>query len=548
MKVLEGKSVFRDICEGPLFFYRGGEALAERHPVEDKAEELERFARARRIAVMQLGELYDRTMEDVGAANAAIFEIHQMMVEDPEYVVSVENMVNTQGVNLEYAIQITGENMSRMFHSMEDAYMRERAQDVRDISQRLLKILTGQKTSKAFRQEFPEEPSIIVADDLMPSETVQLSRHLVLGFLMRRGSTDSHTAILARSMGIPALVCVGQELSEEYDGSRAIVDGYAGILYVEPDAATREAMREKKEQSDRHVAMLHTLKGQENVTRDGRCIKVFANAGSLEDVEAALLNDAGGIGLLRSEILYLGRDSAPDEETQADFYRQVLERMQGREVVIRTMDIGADKKVPYLGLEREANPALGLRAIRLGLQNRELLRTQLRALYRAGIYGKLSIMYPMITSPEEIEKIREIEEEARRELDREGIPFAKNLPTGIMIETPAAALLSDRLAEMVDFFSVGTNDLTQYTLALDRQNGALACFDDPEHRAVMKLIEMAAENARRAGIWIGICGELAADPALTEQFLRMGIDELSVAPASVLSLRQRVRELDLGKK
>ncbi len=538
MVTLEGKSVFRDICEGPLFFYKERERNVARRLVEDKEEELLRFGRARKAAEAQLQELYEQTSASVGAANAAIFEIHQMMLEDPEYVGSVERLVNTQSVNLEYAILTTGENMARMFHSMEDEYMRERAGDVLDISQRLIGILTESGTS-----EVPQVPSIIVADDLMPSETVQLPREMVLGFLMRRGSVHSHTAILARSMGIPALVNMGSGLSEEYDGPNAIVDGYAGVAYIEPDAGVRDAMREKREQSERHAAMLHGLKGKENITRSGKTVKVYANAGGMSEVESACANDAGGIGLLRSEILYLGRDSAPDEETQFSFYREVLEKMQGREVVIRTMDIGADKQVSYLGLAKEENPALGLRAIRICLRRPELFKVQLRALYRAGLYGKLLIMYPMITSPEEIDRIRAIEKEVKQELEKEGVPYEARIPAGIMIETPAAALLSEELAKKVDFFSVGTNDLTQYTLALDRQNGQIAEFSDPENRAVLQLIALAAENAHRAGIWIGICGELAADLSLTERFIQMGIDELSVPPAMILPVRQRIREL-----
>ncbi len=549
MLTLQGKSVFRDICIGPIFFYRGREREAVRRPVEDKEEELGRFARAREEAARQLHKLYETTRARVGEANAAIFEIHEMMLEDEEYVESVRNLVNTQSVNLEYAIQTTGENFARMFRSMGDDYMDQRAQDVLDISRRLIRILS-EEGGEDLRDLIPEEPSIIAADDLMPSETVQLPRELVLGFVMRGGSVNSHTAILARSMGIPALVEVGGELSDEYDGLNAAVDGYSGVVCVEPDEETLRLLREKKEQSDRHLAALHLLKGQDNVTRDGRAIRVFANAGSLEDVDAACENDAGGIGLLRSEILYLGRESEPDEETQFAFYRKVLERMGGKEVIIRTMDIGADKKVPYLGLSPEENPALGLRAIRICLKRPELFKVQLRALYRAGLYGRLRVMYPMITSPEELIRIRRIEEEVRRELKEEGIAFERDIPTGIMIETPAAALVSGELAGMVDFFSVGTNDLTQYTLALDRQNAGLEEFADSRHRAVLKLIGMAAESAHRAGIWIGICGELGADVSLTEEFLRMGIDELSVSPAMILPLRQQIRRLDLrgGKR
>lgn len=548
MIILNGKSVFRDICMGQLFFYRGREQKVMRRLVEDKEAELRKFEWAKETAAGQLHDLYEQTMQSVGAANAAIFEIQEMMLDDPEYVESVRGMVCTQNVNLEYAVQMTGENMARMLHSVEDAYMRERAQDVLDISKRLIQVLTeeeGCAVSEDIR--FLEEPSIIAADDLMPSETVQLPREKVLGFVMRKGSMNSHTAILARSMGIPALVDVGAELLEEYDGLSAVIDGYTGMIYVEPDEETLAAMKEKKEQSDRHMAMLHALKGKENTTRDGKSVKVFANAGSLEDVENVWANDAGGIGLLRSEILYLGREREPDEEMQFVFYREVLEKMQGKEVIIRTMDIGADKQVPYLGLAKEENPALGFRAIRICLKRPELLKVQLRALYRAGVYGKLRIMYPMITSAEEIQQLKTIEETVKEELRSEGKFFVEDIPTGIMIETPAAALISDELAKMVDFFSVGTNDLTQYTLAADRQNAALEEFVNPHHHAVLKLIKMAAANAHKEGIWIGICGELAADTSLTEEFIRMGIDELSVAPGMILPLRQRIRELDLSR-
>lgn len=544
MVVLQGKSVFRDICIGRLVFYRREERRIKRTLVADKEQELLRFEWARKEAARQLHMLYEETVKTVGAANAAIFEIHELMLEDAEFVESVRNMINTQNVNLEYAVKVTGDNMAQMLHSVEDAYMKERAQDMLDVAGRLLQVLTGEKNSEMVW----EEPCIVAADDLMPSETVQLPRNMVLGFAMRKGSVHSHTAILARGMGIPAVMDIGEALSEEYDGLTAIIDGYTGMIYIEPDEQTLLSMREKKEQSERHAAMLHALKGKENITIDGRHVKVFANAGSLEEVDAACNNDAGGIGLFRSELLYLGRDSAPDEEEQFEVYRQVLEKMQGREAVIRTMDIGADKQVGYLGLDREENPALGLRAIRIGLQRPELFKVQLRALYRAGCYGRLRIMYPMITSMEEIHRLKELEEQVRTELTDRGIPFEENIPTGIMIETPAAALISDELARCVDFFSVGTNDLTQYTLAVDRQNASLNEFRNPHHRAVLKMIEMSAENAHAAGIWIGICGELAADFSLTESFIRMGIDELSVPAGLILPLRERIREIDLSKK
>ncbi len=544
MVVLQGKSVFRDICIGRLVFYRREESKIKRTLVVDKEQELQKFEWARKEAARQLHMLYEETAKTVGAANAAIFEIHELMLEDAEFVESVRNMINTQNVNLEYAVKVTGDNMAQMLHSVDDAYMKERAQDVQDVAGRILRVLTGERISETVW----EEPCIVAADDLMPSETVQLPQNKVLGFAMRKGSIHSHTAILARGMGIPAVMDIGEALSDEYEGLLAVIDGYTGSIYIEPDEQTLLSMQEKKEQSERHAAMLHTLKGKENITRDGRHIRVFANASSLEEVEAACQNDAGGIGLFRSELLYLGRESAPDEEEQFLVYRQVLEKMQGREVVIRTMDIGADKQVSYLGLEKEENPALGLRAIRIGLRQPELLRAQLRALYRAGCYGRLRIMYPMITSVEEIDRLRDLEEHARAELTDRRIPFEKNIPTGIMIETPAAALISDELARRVDFFSVGTNDLTQYTLAADRQNMSLNEFRNPHHRAVFRLIEMAAKSAHAAGIWIGICGELAADLSLTESFIRMGIDELSVPAGLILPLRERIRAIDLSEK
>lgn len=544
MVVLQGKSVFRDICIGRLVFYRREERRIRRTLVADKEQELQKFEWARREAARQLHMLYEETAKSVGANNAAIFEIHELMLDDAEFVEGVRNMIITQNVNSEYAVKVTGDNMAQMLHSVEDAYMKERAQDMQDVAGRVLQVLTGERGFTAAW----EEPCIVAADDLMPSETVQLPRNMVLGFAMRRGSVYSHTAILARSMGIPAVMDVGEELSEEYDGLPAVIDGYTGRIYIEPDEQTLLSMKEKKEQSQRHAAMLHALKGKENITRDGKLVKVFANAGSLAEVDAACSNDAGGIGLFRSELLYLGREKAPDEEEQFGVYRQILEKMQGREVVIRTMDIGADKQVSYLGLQREENPALGLRAIRICLQQPELFKVQLKALYRASIYGRLRIMYPMITSVEEIDRLKELEEQARKELTERGVAFEERIPTGIMIETPAAAIISDELARRVDFFSVGTNDLTQYTLAADRQNAAVNEFRNPHHKAVLRMIELAAKNAHAAGIWIGICGELAADLSLTEEFIRMGIDELSVPAGLILPLRQRIREIDLSEK
>lgn len=543
MVILRGKSVYQDICIGRLAFYQRKELQQKPRRVKDREAEWARFEQAREAASQQLQSLYENAVKTVGSANAAVFEMQRLLLEDCQYVEALQKMVCSQGFNLEYAIQATGENMSRMLYSAQDAYIRERGQDIQDISKRLLKVLCPQGEE----DDFPKEPSIIAADDLMPSETVQLSGKRVLGFAMRKGSVNSHTAILARSMGVPALLDIGNGLLREFDGMPAVLDGCTGTLYVNPDEKTLGEMTEKKRRSDENRNLLLKLKGLENMTQDGRKIKVFANAGSMEEVESAWEHDAGGIGLLRSEVLYLGRDIQPDEETQFAFYRQALQKMQGKEVVIRTMDIGADKNVPYLDLGREENPALGMRAIRICLERPELFKTQLRALYRAGRYGRLNILYPMITSAEEIKRIRQLESQVKDELSREGIAFAEHIPTGIMIETPAAAVVSDELAGLVDFFSVGTNDLTQYTLALDRQNPGLEKFQDPGHKAVLRLIGYAAENAHRAGIPIGICGELAGDFGLTETFLRMGIDELSVPAGMILPLRHRIRELNLGE-
>lgn len=539
MVILYGKSVSDDICIGRLVFYHREKRRVERTQAEDKERELQRFERAREEAAKQLRMLYEKAVQTVGAADAAIFEAHGLMLEDTEFVGGVRNVISTQSVNAEYAVKTAGDNISQRLLSIEDSYIRERAQDVQSVAEYILQALTGEKASEAVW----EEPCIVAADDLTPKETVCLPEDKVLGFVIRKGSVYSHTAIFAKGLGIPAVMDIGDELSEEYDGLPAVIDGFTGTVYIEPDASTLLTMQEKKRQWMLRRERLYSLKGKEDITGNGRSVKIFANAGSLAEVDAAFDNDAGGIGLFRSELLYLGRESAPGEEEQFLVYRQILEKMRGREVVIRTMDIGADKQVSYLGLCREDNPALGLRAIRIGLQNPELLKTQLRALYRAGRYGRLSIMYPMITSVEEIDRLRELERQAREELLRQRIPFEGKLPTGIMIETPAAALISDELARKVDFFSVGTNDLTQYTLAVDRQNAALCEFRNPHHRAVLKMIEMTAENAHAAGIRIGICGELAGDLSMTEDFIRMGIDELSVPAGMILPLRERIREI-----
>ncbi len=539
MRIYNGKSVFNGIAIGKIRVYKRDVQQVKRTKVTDMEAELSRFASAKEEAVRQLQGLYDKALKEVGEANAAIFEVHQMMLDDVDYNESVENIVRSQEVNVEYAVAATGDNFSQMFAAMDDDYMRERAADVKDISERLLTILSGKEDHTASAKE----PAIIIADDLAPSETVQLDKDMVLSFVTVHGSTNSHTAILARMMEIPALVGTKLPLDDTVDGKTGIVDGGDGKVYVDPDEETLNSMRRKKEEADRRRLLLNDLKGKRNVTGSGRSVKVFANVGTMADVWAARENDAGGIGLLRSELLYLGRREAPSEEDLFVFYRQVLERMEGKEVVIRTFDIGADKQVPYVGTAREENPALGLRAIRLGLRYPELLKTQLRALYRAGRYGCLRIMYPMITSPEEVCQLKTLEEQARQELSHRGETFLEQVPTGIMIETPAAALLAGELAKEVDFFSVGTNDLTQFTLALDRGSGYLEQFADPGHRAVLRLTEMAAKPAHEAGIWIGVCGDLAADTRFTERFLEMGIDEFSVAPGEILRLRQKIRGL-----
>ena len=537
MLKLQGKSVYRDVCIGRLVYY-GGQRDIGRRAVEDREAELLRFEKALLGAKCQLRDLYQDSVKVVGEANAAIFQVQELLLDEKEYGDCVRDRILQEGVNAEYAVRTTGDEMAGKIGAVEDTYIRERAQDILDVTGRLINVLAG-----GIGIDLPEEPFILAAEDLLPSETVQFFGGSVIGLALRKGSTHSHTAILARSMGVPALMKLGEALGPECDGKLAVIDGFSGVLYLEPDEAALSAMEEKKRESDRHKAQLRELMGKENITRDGKTVKLFANAGSLADVEAACANDAGGIGLFRSEILYLESDEEPDEEKQYSFYRQILERMDGKEVVIRTFDIGADKRVPWLKQEREENPALGLRAIRLGLERPSLLKTQLRALYRAGVCGKLRIMYPMITSVKEVLELRQLEQQVKGELAKERIPHAESLPTGIMIETPAAALLSDLLAKEVDFFSVGTNDLTQYTLALDRQNGSLERFDDPDHRAVLRLLELVSRNAHAAGIGICVCGELAADTDFTAEFLRMGIDEISVSPGMILEVRQRIREL-----
>lgn len=538
MITLTGKSVFGGVAIGKIAFYKRNEITIKRIHVDDTEGEVKRFETAKEKAVAQLQELYDKAMEDVGESNAMIFEIHQMMLEDLDYVESIVNIITTQEVNAEYAIGTTADNFAAMFQAMDDAYMQGRAADVKDVSERLLQVLSDNSTD-AMKMD---EPSIIAADDLVPSETVQLDKEKALSFITMYGSANSHTAILARTMNIPAVISLGEDLKKEYDGKLAIVDGLEGKVYIEPDAKTMEAMQEKQRKDQEQKELLEQLKGKENITKSGQKVNLYANIGDLADVGAVLKNDAGGIGLFRSEFLYLESETYPTEEQQFSVYKTVAENMAGRKVIIRTLDIGADKQVDYFGLCKEENPAMGYRAIRICLTKPEIFKTQLRALYRASAFGQIAIMFPMIISVNEVRRIKDIIEEVKKELTEEGIAFRENVELGIMIETPAAVMVSRELAKEVDFFSVGTNDLTQYTLAIDRQNQKLDAFYDSHHPAVLEMIRMAAANAHAEGKWIGICGELAADLSLTETFLEMKIDELSVAPGMVLPLRKRIRE------
>lgn len=538
MITLSGKSVFGGIAIGKLAFYKRNEIQIKRTHVENTQEEVERFEAAKAEAAAQLQKLYDKAMEDVGEANAMIFEIHQMMLEDLDYTESIVNIITTQEVNAEYAVGTTADNFAAMFSAMDDAYMQGRAADVKDVSERLIQVLSGKETG-AMKMD---EPVIVAADDLVPSETVQLDKDKVLSFVTMYGSANSHTAILARTMNIPAVIGIGEELKKEYDGKLAIVDGMESMIYIEPDAKTMEMMQAKQKEELEKRLLLEQLKGKENVTKSGQKVNVYANIGNLSDVGAVLKNDAGGIGLFRSEFLYLESDTFPTEEQQFKVYKQAAENMAGKKVIIRTLDIGADKQADYFNLEKEENPALGYRAIRICLTKKDIFKTQLRALYRASAYGQIAIMFPMIISVSEVREIKSIIEEVKRELREEEIDFQEDIETGIMIETPAAVMISRELAKEVDFFSVGTNDLTQYTLAIDRQNQKLESFYDAHHPAVLSMIRMAAESAHAEGKWIGICGELAADLSLTQNFLEMGIDELSVAPGMVLPLRKRIRE------
>lgn len=540
MITLSGKSVFGGIAIGKIAFYKRNEIQIKRSRVEDTEQEVKRFEAAKEKAVSQLQELHDKALDDVGETNAMIFEIHQMMLEDLDYVESIVNIITSQEVNAEYAVATTADNFAAMFAAMDDAYMQGRAADVKDVSERLIQVLSDQNSASMEMNE----PVIIAADDLVPSETVQLDKEKVLSFITMFGSANSHTAILARTMNIPAVIGIGEDLKKEYDGKEAIVDGMEGVIYIDPDKETFTRMREKQKEDQEQKALLEQLKGKENITKSGQKVMVYANIGNLSDVGAVLKNDAGGIGLFRSEFLYLESETFPTEEEQFKVYKQVAENMAGKRVIIRTLDIGADKQVDYFGLDKEENPALGYRAIRICLTRQEIFKTQLRALYRASAYGRIAIMFPMIISVDEVKQIKKIIEEVKQELKEEGIDFRENVELGVMIETPAAVMVSRDLAKEVDFFSVGTNDLTQYTLAIDRQNQKLEPFYDSHHPAVLSMIRMAAENAHAEGKWIGICGELGADLSLTETFLEMGIDELSVAPGMILPLRKRIREAD----
>lgn len=541
MEKYAGKSIFRKVAIGRIFFYEKNTAVVKRTKIDDPKAEIERFEQAKETAKAQLQGLYEKALQEVGDSGAAIFEVHMMMIDDLDYNGSIQNMIESQGVNAEYAVAMTGDNFSTMFAEMDDDYMKARAADVKDISERLVSVLSGVDNDMGNLTE----PVILVADDLAPSETVQMDKSKLLAFVTEHGSSNSHTAILARTMNIPAII--GISIKKEWNGHMAIVDGYEGCVIIDPDenavAKAEKAVAEEEEKQK----LLKTLKGQKTITKDGKEIHLYANIGSVADTAAVLMNDAEGIGLFRSEFLYLESETYPTETEQFNAYKTVAENMAGKKVIIRTLDIGADKQVDYFNLDKEENPALGYRAIRICLTRQEVFKTQLRALLRASAYGNISIMFPMIISVDEVKKIKQIMEEVKAELKEQGVPF-KDVEIGVMIETPAAVMISEQLAKEVDFFSIGTNDLTQYTLAIDRQNPKLDEFYDAHHPAVLRMIQMTIENGHKGGAWVGICGELGADMELTETFLGMGVDELSVSPTFVLPVRNKVRELDLSVK
>lgn len=539
MEKYAGKSIFRKVAIGKVFFYEKNTAVVKRTKIDDPKAELERFEQAKETAKAQLQSLYEKALQEVGDSGAAIFEVHMMMIDDLDYNGSIQNMIESQSVNAEYAVAMTGDNFSTMFAEMDDDYMKARAADVKDISERLVSVLSGCDNDMGDL----DESVILVADDLAPSETVQMDKSKLLAFVTEHGSSNSHTAILARTMNIPAII--GIPIKKEWHGHMAIVDGYAGCVIIDPDDAEVEKAKKAVAEEEEKQKLLKTLKGQKTITKDGKEIHLYANIGSVADTAAVLMNDAEGIGLFRSEFLYLESDTYPTETEQFNAYKTVAENMAGKKVIIRTLDIGADKQVDYFELDKEENPALGYRAIRICLTREEVFKTQLRALLRASAYGNISIMFPMIISVDEVKKIKQIMEEVKAELTESGVPF-KDVEIGVMIETPAAVMISEQLAEEVDFFSIGTNDLTQYTLAIDRQNPKLDEFYDAHHPAVLRMIQMTIENGHKGGAWVGICGELGADLELTETFLRMGVDELSVSPTFVLPVRNRVRELDLS--
>ena len=538
MQCFQGKSVYKGIAMGPVVVLKKNDYQVKRTRIEDAEAEAARVDVALKASQEQLQKLYDKAVKEVGEASAAIFEVHQMMLEDEDYLEAIQSMISTEQVNAEYAVAVTGDNFAEMFASMDDDYMKARSADIKDISERLVRNLSGQGDVDLSSIE----PSVIVADDLSPSETVQMDKDKILAFVTVHGSTNSHTAILARMMNIPALIGVNMNLEELQTGMTAVVDGFGGKVTFEPDEELKAQTEARMQEEEEKLKLLQELKGKENITLDGRKINIYANIGSVADIGYVMENDAGGIGLFRSEFLYLGRNDFPTEEEQFQAYKQAVQMMAGKKVIIRTLDIGADKQVEYFNLGNEDNPAMGYRAIRICLKQPEIFKTQLRALLRAAVYGNLSIMYPMITSTEEVKRIYEIVAEVEEELKAQEIQY-KIPEQGIMIETPAAAIISDRLAEMVDFFSIGTNDLTQYTLAIDRQNEKLDEFYNPHHEALLRMIQMVVDNAHKCGKWAGICGELGADVTLTEQFVRMGLDELSVAPSMVLKLRKIVREM-----